>query len=76
MTTVNFWRVVNHNPDTGKRTSETKNGTTTTYGPDGETPTSKTYPDGGKINYDSSGNPTSYTSPNGTTTPLDGPPGC
>ena len=35
-----------------------------------------TTPDGGKINYDSSGNPVSYTSPSGNTTPLDGPPGC
>lgn len=61
----------------GTRTSsKEKDGTTTYYGSDGKTPTSKTYPDGGKINYDSKGNPTSYTSPNGTTTPLDGPPGC
>ena len=61
----------------GTRTSsKEKDGTITHYGSDGKTPTSKTYPDGGTINYDSKGNPVSYTSPSGSTTPLDGPPGC
>ena len=38
----------------GTRTSsKSKDGSITHYGSDGKTPTSKTYPDGGKINYDS-----------------------
>lgn len=79
ITTCNFWKGCQpetYNKSGTRTSSKEKDGTTTTYGSDGETPTSKTYPDGGKINYDSNGNPTSYTSPNGTTTPLDGPPGC
>lgn len=64
ITTCNFLKGCQpetYNSSGTRTSSKEKDGTTTYYGSDGKTPTSRTYPDGGKINYDSNGNKTQTT---------------